>query len=158
VVLKRLRWSFLDCGIRAEPGMPERNDRNTQACRHSRRRCAVAGQAEATNKSLNRKKRPARTSGPGRKALLSLTQTRVAQHPQARIPNHHDSSTEEFGACHADVISTPHDSMRCCDQGPRLGANAFSGRISSCHQSRPRCSRMLDAGLACVLADAFVKH
>ena len=125
--------------------MPERNDRNTQACRHSRRRCAVTGQAEATNKIAKPQKEARQDQRARKESLTVLDPTRVAQHPQARIPNRPDSSTEEFGACHADVISTPHDSMRCCDQGPRLGANAFSGRISSCHQNRPRCSRVLDA-------------
>ena len=102
--------------------MPERNDRNTQACRHSRRRCAVAGQAETTNRWLNRKKRPARTSGPGRKALLSLTQR---ESPNTRKPGSriaHDSSTEEFGPFEADVISTPQDLMRYRDHGGCRGS------------------------------------
>ena len=66
--------------------MPERNDRNTQPCRHSRRRCAVAGQAETTDRWLNRKKRPARTSGPGRKALLSVTQRASRPTPASQDP------------------------------------------------------------------------
>ena len=78
----------------------------------------AAGQTEATNRSPCRKKRSASNSGPDRKASLSLTQCESSPRPQARIPNRHDSSTEEFGACHADLVSTPHDSMRCCDHSP----------------------------------------
>ena len=52
-----------------------------------------------------------------KESLTGPDPTRVAEHPQARIPNRHDSSTEEFGAYHADVISTPHDSMRHRDHG-----------------------------------------
>ena len=55
---------------------------------------------------------------PDSKASLSLTQCESSPRPQARIPNRHDSSTEEFGACLADLVSTPHDSMRCCDHSP----------------------------------------
>jgi hypothetical protein len=53
----------------------------------------------------------------GKESLTVPDPTRVAQHPRARIPNCHDSSTDEFGTCHADVISTPHDSMRYRDHG-----------------------------------------
>ena len=42
-----------------------------------------AGQTEATNKSLSPKKRPARTSGPERKALQALTQR---ESPNTRKP------------------------------------------------------------------------
>ena len=56
--------------------------------------------------------------------MLSLTQ-RESPHQQARIPNRHDSSTEEFGACHANVISTPHDSIRQLEADVMLlGASA----------------------------------
>jgi hypothetical protein len=44
------------------------------------------------------------------KASLSLTQCESSPHPQARIPNRHDSSTEEFGACHAEH---PPPCLRC---------------------------------------------
>ena len=76
------------------------------------------GKPRPRTESPCRKKRPARNSGPDRKASLSLTQCESSPRPQARIPNRHDSSTEEFGACHADLVSTPHDSMRCCDHSP----------------------------------------
>src|SRR5215472_9589657 len=102
----------LDRGARAEAGMPERNDRNTHPCRHSRRRCAVVGQAETTNKSLNRKKkRPAKTSGPGRKALLSLTQR---ESPNTRKPGSRIATIRPpRNSAPAEPTSSAHHMTRC---------------------------------------------
>jgi hypothetical protein len=60
--------------------------------------------------------------GMGSAPFSTSTCTQLAQHTQARIPNRYDSVTEEFGACRADVISTPHDSMRYHDHGRRRGS------------------------------------
>ena len=112
---------------------------------------AARGQTEATNKSLNRKKRPARTSGPGRKALLSLTQR---ESPNNRKPGSRIATIRPpRNSAPATPMSSAHHTTQCAiaTRGlPRFGftargANTFSGRISSCHQNRPRCSRALDA-------------
>ena len=144
--------------------MPERNDRNTQACRHSHRRCAAAGQAEATNKSLNRKKRPARTSGPGRKALLSLTQR---ESPNTRKPGSRIATIRPpRNSAPATPMSSAHHTTQCAI-ATRVAAPVRIYSPWRQHIFRedllvpPEQASLLKGarcGLACVLADAFVKH
>ena len=100
----------------------------------SHRPTRPAGQTEATNKSLG----PPGPAGQKGKPLLVPDPTRVAQHQQARIPNRHDSSTEEFGACHADVTSTPHESMRYRDRCAVRIYSPVAGFGSASEGSLPR--------------------
>ena len=73
-----------------------------------------------------------------RQSLTVPDPTRVAQHQQARMPNRHDSSTEEFGACHADVTSTPPESMRYRDRCAVRIYSPVAGFGSASEGSLPR--------------------